>query len=138
MLPYAGRPTQLHANDWKDSQTASLFFSLFAYLTGTRLAYLPDYYHKHATMDAMTVGVMQGLTPEAAALSVQIKSSLPYSPCTANRPTDGLFHRDNVKLAQTLGACGFAVCLWDTLAYLHIEYNVVWVSTHESHLPRSP
>lgn len=40
--------------------------------------------------------------------------------------------RNNVKLAQTLGACGFAVCLWDTLAYLHIEYGVVWVGSRNS------
>ncbi|KAK9899743.1 hypothetical protein P389DRAFT_3477 [Cystobasidium minutum MCA 4210] len=58
-------------------------------------------------MDAITVGVMQGLSPKAAALVAEIK--------------------ENVKLAQTLGACGFAVCLWDTLAYLHIEYRVVWL-----------
>lgn len=34
----------------------------------------------------------------------------------------------HTKLAQTLGACGFAVCLWDNLAYLHQEYRLVWQS----------
>lgn len=80
-------------------------------------------------MDAVTVGVMQGLSPEAAALVAHIKSAPPsYLPAFSNFRLIFSSSRENVKLAQTLGACGFAVCLWDTLAYLHIEYRVVWVS----------